>query len=50
MGIIFQVRDKSLDRQSAMKVALPAILREPTYAALFVGEPGTGKTLCASAT
>jgi serine/threonine-protein kinase len=38
MGIIFQVRDKSLDRESAMKVALPAILREPTYAALFVGE------------
>ena len=38
MGIIFQVCDKSLDRESAMKVALPTILREPTYAALFVGE------------
>ena len=38
MGIIYSVKDEPLQRRSAMKVALPAIVREPANAARFVTE------------
>lgn len=38
MGIIFRVDDAVLQRESAMKVALPAVIRDPLNAARFVGE------------
>jgi len=38
MGIIYQVLDKSLERPSAMKVALPATIQDRESAAIFVRE------------
>lgn len=38
MGIIFRVRDGQMERVSAMKVALPYILKHPVHAERFVAE------------
>ncbi|MFA5206565.1 MAG: serine/threonine-protein kinase [Lentisphaeria bacterium] len=38
MGIIYRVDDRLLHRESAMKVALPYIIRDPRQAAAFWGE------------
>ncbi len=38
MGIIYRVKDRVLERASAMKVALPYILRDPRQAAAFLAE------------
>lgn len=38
MGIVYRVSDRQMDRVSAMKVALPYILKHPAHAERFLGE------------